>query len=63
MTTRPKLPDDESAFDRDTVDRMLSALGPDAVLVGGQALTFWMDRFGLAIARNTSVGVHARAFT
>jgi len=47
MATRPAPPDDEAPLDADTVDRLLSSLGTDMVLVGGQALAFWMDRFGI----------------
>lgn len=47
MATRSAPPEDEAPLDADTVDRFLSSLGPDMVLVGGQALAFWMDRFGI----------------
>lgn len=47
MPTSPRLPDDEAPFDLETLDRFLSSMGPDMVLVGGQALAFWMQRFGI----------------
>lgn len=31
----------------DLVLRVLASAGPDVVLVGGQALAFWMDRYGV----------------
>jgi hypothetical protein len=47
MTTKPRLPDDEAPLDPGTVDLLLSNIGTDMILVGGQALAFWMDRFGV----------------
>jgi hypothetical protein len=47
MPTSPRLPDDEAPFDLETLDRFLSSMGPEMVLVGGQALAFWMQRFGI----------------
>ncbi|MEJ8854443.1 hypothetical protein WKW79_07680 [Variovorax robiniae] len=47
MATRPSLPADEEPLDAATVDLLLSNLGTDMVLVGGQALAFWMDRYGI----------------
>jgi hypothetical protein len=49
MATKPALPADEEPLDAATIDRFLSNMGPDMVLVGGQALAFWMDRFGIAV--------------
>lgn len=34
-------------MDQATLDHFLASLGPDMILVGGQALAFWMDRYGL----------------
>lgn len=48
MATIPALPPDELPLDEATVDRFLSNMGTDMVLVGGQALAFWMSRFGIA---------------
>ena len=31
------------------IERLLAAAGPDLVLVGGQALGFWMDRYGIHV--------------
>lgn len=47
MKTRPTVPGDEVALDQETINRFLASLGPDMILVGGQALAFWMDRYGL----------------
>lgn len=67
MATKPALaPGDEPLDDR-TVDRLLSNMGTDMVLVGGQALAFWMDRFGIAAGGaaisndGDALGVAARA--
>lgn len=47
MATTPSLPADEEPLDARTVERLLSSMGTDMILVGGQALAFWMDRFGI----------------
>jgi hypothetical protein len=47
MATKPSLPEDEVPLDPRTVDRLLSSMATDMILVGGQALAFWMDRFGI----------------
>ncbi|SCK08155.1 hypothetical protein VAR608DRAFT_0218 [Variovorax sp. HW608] len=47
MATSPTLPFDEAPLDAATVDLLLSNMGVDMVLVGGQALAFWMDRYGI----------------
>lgn len=47
MATQPVLPPDEAPLDEETVDLFLSNMGTDMVLVGGQALAFWMSRFGI----------------
>jgi hypothetical protein len=47
MATRPTLPPGEAPLNAATVDRLLANLGADMVLVGGQALAFWMSRFGV----------------
>lgn len=46
-TTRPVLPEDEAPLDAATLDAFLEDMGTDMVLVGGQALAFWMDRYGV----------------
>lgn len=45
--TEPLLPHDEAPLDAATLDAFLQDIGTDMVLVGGQALAFWMDRYGL----------------
>jgi len=47
MTTAPVLPPDEAPLDAAAVDLLLAHMGADLVLVGGQALGFWMSRFGI----------------
>jgi len=47
VKTRPVVPSDEVALDQATLDRFVASLGPDMILVGGQALAFWMDRYEL----------------
>lgn len=51
MATTPKLPPGEEPLDAATIDLFLSNMGTDMVLVGGQALAFWMDRFGIKADR------------
>ncbi len=46
-TTQPLLPEDEAPLDAATLEAFLSDMGTDMVLVGGQALAFWMDRYGV----------------
>jgi hypothetical protein len=43
--TQPRLPEDETPLDAATLDAFLGSMGSDMVLVGGQALAFWMDRY------------------
>jgi len=47
MATAPRLPEDEAPLDPETLDRFLASMGSDMVLVGGQALAFWMQRYGV----------------
>ena len=47
MPTAPLLPEDEAPLDEESVDLFLSHMGTDMILVGGQALGFWMSRFGI----------------
>jgi hypothetical protein len=51
--TQPLLPDDEAPLDAATLDAFLEGMGTDMVLVGGQALAFWMDRYGITPAAAT----------
>ena len=46
--TEPALAQDEAPLDAATLDAFLQDMGTDMVLVGGQALAFWMDRYGVA---------------
>jgi hypothetical protein len=50
MATSPVLPFDEAPLNAATVDLLLSNMGVEMVLVGGQALAFWMDRYGISPA-------------
>ncbi len=45
--THALLPDGEAPLDRATLEAFLRAMGSNMVLVGGQALAFWMDRYGI----------------
>lgn len=45
--TTPVLPDDEAPLDEQTLQAFLSAMSTQMVLVGGQALAFWMNRYGI----------------
>ena len=47
MATEPALPPDEAPLDEAAVDLLLSNMGTKLVLVGGQALGFWMSRFAI----------------
>ena len=51
--TQPMLPDDEAPLDAATLDALLQGMGTDMVLVGGQALSFWVDRYGVMPAGAT----------
>jgi hypothetical protein len=46
-TTQPRLPDGDAPLDRTSLDTLLRSFGDGTVLVGGQALAFWMDRYGI----------------
>jgi hypothetical protein len=48
--TQPLLPEDEAPLDAATLDAFLEDMGTDMVLVGGQALAFWMDRYRITSA-------------
>ncbi|MEO8299806.1 MAG: hypothetical protein ABI574_18580 [Burkholderiales bacterium] len=48
--TQPLLPEDEAPLDAATLNEFLKGMGTDMVLVGGQALAFWMDRYGVSPA-------------
>jgi hypothetical protein len=54
VAPKPTLPVDEEPLDARTVDLLLSNMGTDMILVGGQALAFWMDRFGV-VAGGTAI--------
>lgn len=47
MATAPRLPADEAPFDQATLDAFLRSMSTNMVLVGGQALAFWMNRYGI----------------
>lgn len=47
MATTPRLPDGETPLAAETLDLLVTHVGADMVLVGGQALAFWMQRFGV----------------
>ena len=45
--TKPQLPSDEAPLTAADVTHLLGAMPPQMVLVGGQALAFWMDYYGV----------------
>jgi hypothetical protein len=45
------MPADEVALDDATVDQLIASLDPTMILVGGQALAFWMDWYGMKVRR------------
>ena len=45
--TRPTPGETEAALRSEDLERLLHAMPPTATLVGGQALAFWMARYGL----------------
>lgn len=51
--TIPLLPEGETPLDAATLDIFLEGMGTDMVLVGGQALAFWMDRYGIEPSEST----------
>jgi len=67
MVTTPRLPPDEEPLNPATVDLLFMNMGTDMILVGGQALAFWMNRYaiksiGAAISNDGDVlGEIARA--
>lgn len=48
MPTSPKLPPDEVPLAAPVIERIFANTGQQMVLVGGQALNFWMRRFGIS---------------
>lgn len=48
MVTKPRLDPGEVPLDAETVRRLIASLGDDMILVGGQALAFWMHRYGVS---------------
>lgn len=55
MATAPRNPESEAALDEQTIDLLLSNIGPGMVLVGGQALGFWMSRFGIEAGEGVAI--------
>jgi hypothetical protein len=47
MATAPKIPENEAPFDEATLDAFPRSMSAEMVLVGGQALAFWMNRYGI----------------
>lgn len=48
MATQPRLSEGDAPIGDALLSRVIHSLPPDVVLVGGQALGFWMGRFGIA---------------
>lgn len=55
MATQPKLPSNEAPLDQKSVELFISNMGTDMILVGGQALGFWMSRFGIEPDEGVSI--------
>lgn len=55
MTTEPLLPPGEAPLDEASVDLVLSNMGTEMILVGGQALGFWMSRFAIEPGQVTAI--------
>lgn len=49
MRSRVREKQPEAVTPREVLDRLLRAAGDDLALVGGQALAFWVHRYGLAL--------------
>lgn len=47
MATSPELPAGEAPFDQATLEAFLRSMPAEMILVGGQALAFWMNRYGV----------------
>ncbi|HSV45494.1 MAG TPA: hypothetical protein VLJ58_06855 [Ramlibacter sp.] len=45
--TAPRIPNDEAPFSEEALEAFLRSMSTDMVLVGGQALAFWMKRYGI----------------
>ena len=58
--TKPLIPVDESPVSRDMVALILSGAPEPMVLVGGQALAFWMERFAIGAAASASRELHSQ---
>lgn len=43
----PRSASETAVTPREVIERLLAAAGPGLVLVGGQALGYWMDRYGI----------------
>lgn len=52
----------EGVIPRDMVGRVLDVAGDDTVLVGGQALAFWMIRYGVFLPGDLDVVTHDMDF-
>lgn len=58
--TKPLIPVDESPVSRDMVALILSGAPEPMVLVGGQALAFWMERFAIGASASVSRELHSQ---
>ena len=47
--TKPQLPSDETPLTGEDVAHILGAMPPQMILVGGQALAFWMEHYSLKL--------------
>jgi hypothetical protein len=61
VATRPKVVGNETPMPRAQVERLLRAMPPATILVGGQALAFWMARYGLLAVQDEEPAVTRNA--
>ena len=61
--TKPVVHVDEASIDDATMDRILACASPAMVLVGGQALAFWMHRYSVGPKAKPGQGFNASVTT
>lgn len=54
-TTKPQFPSDETPLTGEDVAHMLGAMPPQMILVGGQALAFWMEHYGIKASNGAEI--------
>lgn len=61
--TKPIIALDEAPLDRAMMARIIASADPGMVLVGGQALAFWMDRYGVGPKEKSGAAFDIRVTT